>query len=138
MPSPSPAAVAMRRLRAQRREARLGSPISPERARLDAACYLYPILRTDMRASGKVWVRQAWEGRVQVGGRARVISRSVSRFGARGAYLLCLEQVAEWLLQLYPPEWVAAKVARLRAGAPPDDDLLPVQRSAMSLTILDI
>jgi hypothetical protein len=29
-----------------------------------------------------------------------VITRSVSKYGARGAYLQCLQQVGEWLLLL--------------------------------------
>ena len=116
--SQTPAAVAMRRLRAQRREARLGTQQSCEQVRIESSRYLYPTLRTDVRGSGKVWVRHAWEGRVQVDGHALVITRSVSKYGARGAYLQCLQQVGEWLLLLYPAEWVEAKLELLQDQAP--------------------
>ncbi|MFA7329795.1 MAG: hypothetical protein WC326_01860 [Candidatus Delongbacteria bacterium] len=109
----------MRQLRAQRREDRLGPGVNLEQARIEASRYLYPTLRTEVRASGKVWVRHAFEGRVQVGGRAYVVTRSVAKYGARGAYLQCLEQVGEWLRLLYPPNWVEAKLAQLQALAPP-------------------
>jgi hypothetical protein len=118
MPSQSPAAVAMRRLRAQRREERSDTAQSCEQARIESSRYLYPTLRTDVRGSGKVWVRRAWEGRVQVGGHTHVITRSVAKYGARGAYLQCLEQIGEWLPLLYPAEWVAAKLEQLREKAP--------------------
>lgn len=57
--SQSREAVAMRRLRAQRREARLGSQQSCEQLRIESSRYLYPTLRTEVRGSGKVWVRHA-------------------------------------------------------------------------------
>ncbi len=116
--SQTPAALAMRRLRTQRREVRLGLQQSPEQLRIETSRYLYPTLRTEVRGSGKVWVRHAWEGRVQVNGNNHVITRSVSKYGARGAYLQCLHQVGEWLLLLYPAEWVEAKLGQLQDQAP--------------------
>ena len=116
--SQTPAAVAMRQLRAQRREAKLGTQQSGEQLRLESSRYLYPTVRTEIRGSGKVWVRHAWEGRVQVDGRALVITRSVSKYGARGAYLQCLQQVGEWLRLLYPAEWVDVKLEQLQDRAP--------------------
>jgi hypothetical protein len=129
--SPSPAAAAMRRLRAQRRETRLGTQQRHEQLRIESSRYLYPTLRTEIRASGKVWVRHSWEGRVQVDGQAHVVTRSVAKYGARGAYLQCLEQVGEWLLLLYPADWVEAKLADLRAQGP-DPSPLQGQMSAAS------
>lgn len=108
----------MRRLRAQRREVRLGTQPSHEQLRIESSRYLYPTVRTEVRGSGKVWVRHAWEGRVQVSGTTHVISRSVAKYGARGAYLQCLHQVGEWLLLLYPAEWVDAKLELLQDQAP--------------------
>ncbi len=116
--SQTPAAVAMRRLRIQRREERLGCQRSPEQLRIEASRYLYPTIRMDVRGSGKVWVRHSWEGRVQVKGYNHVVTRSVAKYGARGAYLQCLNQVGEWLLALYPAEWVEAKLQQLRDNAP--------------------
>ena len=129
-PSQSPAAVAMRRMRAQRREARVGSTMCPLQERIVTSRYLYPVVRTDVRATGKVWVRHAWEGRVQVGGRAHVVNRSVAKYGAQGAYLQCLEQVIEWLLLLYPADWVEAKQAELRAQSPRTMVLMHTSRGA--------
>jgi hypothetical protein len=111
-------AVAMRQLRAQRREARLGFRLSHEQFRIEASRYLYPTVRMEIRGSGKVWVRHAWEGRVQVRGYNHVVTRSVAKHGARGAYLQCLQQVGEWLLLLYPADWVEAKLELLRDQAP--------------------
>lgn len=116
--SQNPAALAMRQLRAQRREARLGSQQSCEQLRIESSRYLYPTLRTEVRGSGKVWIRHAWEGRVQVNGHTHVITRSVSKYGACGAYLQCLQQVGEWLRLLYPAEWVEAKLEQLQDQAP--------------------
>ncbi|MFA7332425.1 MAG: hypothetical protein WC326_15255 [Candidatus Delongbacteria bacterium] len=116
--SQTPAALAMRRLRTQRREVRLGLQLSHEQLRIETSRYLYPTVRTEVRGSGKVWVRHAWEGRVQVCGHNHVITRSVSKYGARGAYLQCLNQVGEWLLLLYPADWVEAKLELLRDQVP--------------------
>lgn len=55
---------------------------------------------------------------MQVNGYTHVITRSVSKYGARGAYLQCLQQVGEWLLLLYPAEWVEAKLGQLQDQAP--------------------
>lgn len=48
----------------------------------------------------------------------QVISRSVAKYVARGANLQCLNQIGEWLLLLYPAEWVEAKLELLRDQAP--------------------
>ncbi len=119
MPSQTTAAIAMRQLRAQRRVDRLGSQQSHEQMRIESSRYLYPTLRTEVRASGKAWVRRAWEGRVHVDGKAHVVTRSVAKYGAQGAYLQCLDQVGEWLRLLYPSTWVDTKVAHLQTLAPP-------------------
>ena len=116
--STTPAATAMRQLRAQRREARLGCQQSPEQVRIETSRYVYPTTRIEARGSGKLWVRHDWEGRVQVNGRTHVITRSVSKYGACGAYLRCVNQVGEWLLLLYPAEWVEAKRRQLEDQAP--------------------
>ncbi len=47
-----------------------------------------------------------------------VITRSVSKCGAQGAYLQCLNQMGEWLLLLYPAEGVEAKLELLQDRAP--------------------
>jgi hypothetical protein len=116
--SQSPEALAMRQLRARRRLARLGSSPSREQLRIETSRYLHHTTRIEERGSGKVWVRHAWEGRVQVRGFNHVITRSVAKHGARGAYLQCLHQVDDWLHRLYPAEWVEAKLALLRDQAP--------------------
>jgi hypothetical protein len=116
--SQTPEALAMRRLRAQRRQARLGSGHSLEQLRIETSQYLHHTTRVEERGSGKVWVRHSWEGRVQVKGHNHVITRSVAKYGARGAYLQCLNQVGEWLLALYPADWVEAKLQQLMDNAP--------------------
>ncbi len=108
----------MRRLRALRRQARIGSGHSLQQVRIETSHYLHHTTRIEERGSGKVWVRHSWEGRVQVKGYNHVVTRSVAKHGARGAYLQCLNQVGEWLHALYPADWVEAKLLQLMDNAP--------------------
>jgi hypothetical protein len=114
--STSPGAQAMRTLRALRRVA-AGKPQDTLAERIAEGAYLY---RVSSRQPGHRGSRERWEGRVQVNGRVLVIARSATKYGEREAYRLVAHQVGEWLLEVYPPELVAAKMARLLDQAPAD------------------
>lgn len=111
-PSTTPAAIAMRRLRARRRaNEELAS-------RMEQAQYIYCVERHRCGKSGQVWTCLDLEGRIQVGKKPFVVARSIAKHGPRGAYLQCLNYVAKQLLKHYPADQVARKVQALHAAAP--------------------
>jgi hypothetical protein len=77
--TPTPAALAMRRYRARKRETNS----------LRVAVHIFMVFRAGRNP--------AWEGRVQRGGVRHVICRSVSKHGQRAALDMVESQVERWL-----------------------------------------
>lgn len=116
MNSSTPEAVAMRRLRANRREV-AGLPRDAQAARLQQAVYLRRVITVSPGATGPIQ-RDKWEGRMQVDGKPLVVARSVKKYGSRHAYRLCVRQLKAWLIKVYPAKLVQDKCRRMLAIAP--------------------
>lgn len=120
--SQTPAAIAMRayrkRLRAARIAAGLQSDLTPNHARMKRAQYIYRTTYTLPLRRGGLRLVDNYEGRVTVDGAAHIVSRSIHKYGARDAYTEVLNQVAGWLLAVYPEDLACEKIESLLARTP--------------------
>jgi len=85
---------------------------------ISTATYLHRLEVVKYSRTGKPYTFVGWLGRVNVNGVPRSVVRSARKYGEPVAYLDCLLQVLEWLMEVYPVELVKKKEWELLVAAP--------------------